>query len=82
MLVSVRLAEGCRANLRTRRLYAVVYRSFCFGRDRFGFRIVHYAVGRRSLRLICEATHDRALARGIPGSDGLVARRPHALPAK
>jgi hypothetical protein len=47
-------------NLRSRR---------CFerGRDRFGFRLVHFSVQGNHIHLVVEAPGERALARGMQG---------------
>ena len=48
----------------------------CFhrGRDRFGFRLVHYSVQNRHIHLIVEAEDARALGRGIKGLGVRIAR--------
>jgi REP element-mobilizing transposase RayT len=40
-----------------------------------GFRICHYSIQGNHLHLICEATDERLLARGVQGFSSLVARR-------
>ena len=44
-----------------------------------GFRICHYSIQGNHLHLICEATDERLLARGVQGFSSLVARRINRL---
>jgi REP element-mobilizing transposase RayT len=44
-----------------------------------GFRICHYSIQGNHLHLICEATDERLLARGVQGFSSLVARRLNQL---
>jgi REP element-mobilizing transposase RayT len=53
--------------LRRRAEYAALRAAFAAGCDRFGFRLVHYAVLNDHLHLIVEAQDRRALSRGIKG---------------
>ena len=72
--VNVRLDKRVRRNLRARKVYRIVYRAFCYGCDRFGFRIVHYSVQGDHIHLICEASNRRALSRGMQGFNLRVAK--------
>src|SRR5437879_3082453 len=54
-------------NLRSRRCFLRIARSFERGRDRFGFRLVHFSVQGNHIHLIVEAPDERALARGMQG---------------
>jgi REP element-mobilizing transposase RayT len=63
---TVRLSRGL-PPLRRRAEYATLRAAFAAGCDRFGFRLVHYAVLNDHLHLIVEAKDREALARGIKG---------------
>src|SRR5690349_2648355 len=54
-------------NLRSRRCFSRIARCFMAGRDRFGFRLVHFSVQGNHLHLVVEAPDERALARGMQG---------------
>ncbi len=54
-------------NLRSRRCFRRLAECFSRGRDRFGFRLVHFSVQGNHLHLIVEAEDERALARGMQG---------------
>jgi len=54
-------------NLRSRRCFSRIARCFSRGRDRFGFRLVHFSVQGNHLHLVVEAPDERALARGMQG---------------
>jgi REP element-mobilizing transposase RayT len=54
-------------NLRSRRCFSRIAKCFARGRDRFGFRLVHFSVQGNHLHLIVDADDERALARGIQG---------------
>src|SRR5258706_10201572 len=54
-------------NLRSRRCFSRIARSFERGRDRFGFRLVHFSVQGNHIHLVVEARDERALARGMQG---------------
>jgi REP element-mobilizing transposase RayT len=54
-------------NLRSRRCFSRITECFSRGRDRFGFRLVHFSVMGNHLHLIVEAQDERALARGMQG---------------
>jgi len=54
-------------NLRSQRCFSRISECFERGRDRFGFRLVHFSVQGNHLHLIVEAVDERALARGMQG---------------
>ena len=64
--VTVRVRGGL-PSLRYRQPYRTLLRAFEAGRNRFGFRLVHYSVQSNHLHLIAEAKNRRALTRGIQG---------------
>ena len=61
-------------NLRSRRCFSRIARSFERGRDRFGFRLVHFSVQGNHIHLVVEARDERALARGMQGLGVRIAR--------
>ena len=54
-------------NLRSRRCFRALARGFVGGKDRFGFRLVHFSVQGTHLHLIVEAADEATLARGMQG---------------
>lgn len=54
-------------NLRARRCFLPMLQCFARGRDRFGFRLVHFSVQGNHLHLLVEANDEKALARGMQG---------------
>ena len=54
-------------NLRSQRCFSRIRRCFQRGRDRFGFRIVHFSIQGNHIHLIVEAWDERSLARGMQG---------------
>jgi len=54
-------------NLRSRRCFRALGRAFEKGRDRFGFRLIHYSVQGNHLHFIAEAPDAQKLARGMQG---------------
>jgi putative transposase len=54
-------------NLRSRRSFSRISQCFLRGRDRFGFRLVHFSVQGNHIHLIVEAQDEWALARGLQG---------------
>jgi len=54
-------------NLRSKRCFSRISDCFERGRDRFGFRLIHFSVQGNHLHLIAEAQDERALARGMQG---------------
>jgi REP element-mobilizing transposase RayT len=69
----MRLALG-RPNLRRHRMYRTLRAAFRNGREKFGFRLVHFNVLGNHLHLICEADDRRALSRGVQGLAIRIAR--------
>jgi REP element-mobilizing transposase RayT len=55
-------------------LFVEVRRALVAGRERFGFRLVHFSVQRDHLHLIAEAANRHALSRGVQGLSIRVAR--------
>jgi REP element-mobilizing transposase RayT len=70
---TLRMAKGC-WNLRSRRALLALQGAFEGGRDRFGFRLVHYSIQGNHLHLIVEAEGKESLARGMKGLEVRVAR--------
>src|SRR5688572_8568872 len=58
--VTLKLRSGL-PRLRQKAEYTALRAAFAKGRDRFGFRLCHYAVLNDHLHLICEATEQTAL---------------------
>ena len=71
--VTLRIAPGL-PSLRDGRLFSAVRFAFAAGRERFGFRLVHFSVQSNHLHLIAEAADSLALARGLQGLSVRVAR--------
>ena len=61
--------------LRRGRCTRVLRSCFAAGKDRFGFRLVHFSIQSNHLHLIAEADDARALARGMQGLAIRCARR-------
>jgi REP element-mobilizing transposase RayT len=64
--VTAKLSRGL-PPLRRRAEYAALRAAFAAGCDRFGFRLVHYAILNDHLHLVVEAADRRALSRGLQG---------------
>jgi len=71
--VTLRIRAGLPA-LREHELFIQVRRALVAGRERFGFRLVHFSVQRDHLHLLAEAASRRALSRGVQGLSIRVAR--------
>ena len=71
--VTLRVAKGC-WNLRSRRALRVLEGAFRAGRERFGFRLIHYSVQGNHLHLMTEAGSRESLARGMKGLEVRLAR--------
>ena len=71
--VTLRVARGC-WNLRSHRALRALAAAFHAGRDRFGFRLIHYSVQGNHLHLITEAAGKESLARGVKGLEVRLAR--------
>src|SRR5712691_10418254 len=66
-------------NLRSRRSFRAVGRAFAGGRERDGFRLVHFSVQGNHLHLIVEARDSVRLSRGMQGLAVRIARQLNAL---
>ena len=64
--VTLRVARGL-PSLRTGRTFRELVRAFRGGRERFGFRLVHFAVLSNHVHLVVEADVARSLSRGMQG---------------
>lgn len=71
--VTMRIRKGLPA-LREHELFMEVRHALVAGRERFGFRLVHFSVQRDHLHLLAEAAHRRALSRGVQGLSIRIAR--------
>jgi REP element-mobilizing transposase RayT len=71
--VTLRIEAGLE-NLRNRREFECVRQALVAGADRFGMRLVEFAVLSNHLHLVCEADDERALARGMKGLCVRIAR--------
>src|SRR6185503_5059405 len=54
-------------NVRRKRYFFAIRDAFKEGRERFGFRLVHYSVQHDHIHMIVEANHRKALTRGMQG---------------
>jgi REP element-mobilizing transposase RayT len=70
--------QGDLPSLRSPRLYRLVEACLASGKERLGFRLVHFAVQKHHLHLIAEAKDAQALAQGIKGLCVRIARRLNA----
>jgi len=73
VLVTLRVAQGV-WNLRSRRCFGAIERCFVDGRERFGLRIIEFAVLGNHLHLVVEADSSRSLSRGMQGLCVRIAR--------
>jgi REP element-mobilizing transposase RayT len=71
--ITLRIEDGLN-NLRNRIEYATVREALVAGANRFGMRLVEFAVLSNHLHLVCEAYDERALARGMKGLCVRIAR--------
>lgn len=62
-------------NLRSGRMFRALYNAFVGGKQRFGFRLVHYSVQGNHVHIVAEAPHRKALSRGVQGLSVRIARR-------
>ncbi|MFN7970760.1 MAG: transposase [Acidobacteriota bacterium] len=60
--------------LRTGRILPVLERCFAAGKERFGFRLVHYSIQNDHIHLVAEATDERSLSSGVRGLSIRIAR--------
>jgi REP element-mobilizing transposase RayT len=71
--VTVRLRRDV-ARLRKYALRAVLRRAFVYGCNKNGFRICHFSIQQNHIHMVCEASDNVALARGVQGWAIRVAR--------
>ena len=71
--VTVRVARGV-WNLRSRRSFRVIGRAIAAGADRLGLRVCAFSVQGNHIHFLCEATDGGALARGMKGLNGRLAK--------
>jgi len=71
--ITLRIEDGLKS-LRNMREYATVREALVAGANRFGMRLVEFAVLSNHLHLVCEADDERALARGMKGLCVRIAR--------
>jgi putative transposase len=71
--VTMRIARGL-PSLRKSRIFRELERAFRAGRERFGFRLVHFAVLSNHVHLVVEAEGALSLSRGMKGLAVRVAR--------
>jgi REP element-mobilizing transposase RayT len=71
--ITLHIEDGLK-NLRKRSEYATVREALVAGANRFGMRLVEFAVLSNHLHLVCEADDERALARGMKGLCVRIAR--------
>lgn len=64
--VTLKIVRGL-PRLRSKAEYATLRRAFVAGCDRFGFRLVHYAVLNDHLHFLVEAQDRESLSRGLQG---------------
>ena len=79
--ITLRIASGV-PSLRNDRLFGAVRFALAAGRERFGFRLVHFSVQSDHLHLIAEAQDSRALALGMQGLSVRVARAVNMRPVR
>ncbi len=71
--VTLKLRSGL-PRLRQKAEYEAIRAAFVRGKERFGFRLCHYAVLNDHIHLICEAADRAALRRGLQGLAIRIAR--------
>jgi len=71
--LTLRIRHGLPA-LRQHGLFLEVRRALAAGRERFGFRLVHFSVQRDHLHMLAEARDGRSLSRGVQGLSIRVAK--------
>jgi len=75
--VKLRVREGV-PDFRRGPVYRAVAAALEAGSDRFGFRLLHYAIKSDEVNLIAEAKDREALSRGVQGLSVRLARRANA----
>jgi hypothetical protein len=63
-------------NLRSKRCFSRLLECFFRGRERFGFRLIHFSVQGNHLHLLVEAQDEKSLARGMQGLGVRIAKAP------
>jgi len=71
--ITLRIRGGL-ASLRGHEVFIEVRRALVAGRERFGFRLVHFSIQQDHLHLLAEAASRRALSRGVQGLSVRLAR--------
>ena len=71
--ITLRVVEGL-PSLRGRRVFVAVKSALIAGAERFGFRLIHFAVLSNHLHLVAEADDREALATGMKGLEVRLAR--------
>ena len=71
--VTLRVVRGL-PNLRHRKQRKAIFGAFAKGKERFGFRLVHFSVQHDHVHLVVEAEGERSLTRGMQGLTIRVAR--------
>jgi REP element-mobilizing transposase RayT len=61
-------------NLRARRCFRAIGRAFYTGNGRFGLRLNHFNVLGNHVHLVCEATDEKSLAKGMQGLEVRLAK--------
>jgi REP element-mobilizing transposase RayT len=79
--VTLRLRQGL-PSLRRRGAFGAVREQLARGKERFGFRLVHFSVQTNHVHWIVEAKDRRALARGVSGLAIRIARALNRLWAR
>jgi len=62
-------------NLRSRRCFSAIATAFAGGRERDGFRLIHFSVQGNHLQLVVEALDAECLSRGMQGLTIRIAKR-------
>jgi hypothetical protein len=75
--VTLRVREGV-PDLRRGPVFRAVSQALEAGSDRFGFRLMHYAIKSGEVQLIAQADDTNALSRGVQGLSVRLARRANA----
>ena len=75
--VKLRVREGV-PDFRRGPVFRAVAAALAAGADRFGFRLLHYAIKSDEVNLIAEAKDREALSRGVQGLSVRLARRANA----
>lgn len=79
--VTLRVREGV-PDLRRGPVFRAVSQALEAGSDRFGFRLMHYAIKSGEVQLIAQADDTNALSRGVQGLSVRLARRANAAASR